>query len=188
MDTQMDTHTQTQTQIHSKVYTFKGEIENIDVDLSQYNNQHIFKKLTRSKVELAICHILMVHPHENIVKIFEVGTDYVIMEHVNIDLTSMCKNYILATMRTVKTYLQNFGIIYIDWKPDNIGIGIDGKLKLFDFDVSGLLDVNNVNPINPGEWIIEPKPFYAYTHAILDGFNTPIEIDNYAFNEYLFKN
>ena len=165
----------------SKVYTLKGEIENIDIDISQYNNQHIFKKITRSKVELAICKILMKHPHKNIVRIFEVGTDYVIMECVNIDLTSKSKNDILVTMQTVKTYLQNLGIIYIDWKPDNIGIGIDDQLKLFDFDVSGLLDVNTQN------WIIEPKPYYAYSHAILDGFKTPIEIDNYAFTEYLFK-
>jgi hypothetical protein len=165
----------------SKVYTLKGEFGNIDIDISQYDNHHIFKKITKSKVELAICNILMAHPHENIVKIFEVGTDYVIMECVNIDLTSKSKNDILETMRTVKTYLQNLGIIYIDWKPDNIGIGIDDQLKLFDFDVSGLLDVNK------HEWIIAPKPYYAYTHAITNGFNTPNEIDDYAFTEYLFK-
>jgi len=31
------------------------------------------------------------------------------------------------------------GIVYIDWKPDNMGIDVDGKIKIFDFNMSGLL-------------------------------------------------
>ena len=30
--------------VSSKAYTLKGDIENIDVYISQYNNQYIFKK------------------------------------------------------------------------------------------------------------------------------------------------
>ena len=165
----------------SKVYTIKGDIENIDVDISQYNNQYIFKKITKSKVELEICRLLMQYPHKNIVRIFEVGTDYVIMEQVNINLNRISKDTIQTKMTIVKDHLQNLGIIYIDWKRDNIGIGIDGELILFDFDVSGLVDVNTQN------WIIDAKHYYAYNHAIDDGYNTPIEIDNYAFNKYLLK-
>jgi len=166
----------------SKVYTLKGDIVDINIDISQYNNQNIFKKITKSKVELEICRILMTHSHKNIVKIFEVGTDYVIMEYVDIDLVHVSNKEITLIMKDVKDYLQNLGIIYIDWKPDNIGIGIDSTLKLFDFDVSGLLDVNTQN------WILAPKPYYAYNHAISNGFNTPIEIDNYAFNTFLIEN
>ena len=165
----------------SKVYTLKGAIEDIDVDITQYNNQYIFKKETNSRVELEICRILMAHPYKNIVHIFEVGTNYVIMEQVNIDLAGVCNDDLLVTMTEVKTYLQNLGIIYIDWKPDNIGISTQGKLKLFDFDVSGLLDVHTQN------WIINPKPYYAYNAANSNGFTTPIEIDNYCFNEFLRK-
>jgi hypothetical protein len=165
----------------SKVYTLKGTFETINVDISKYNNQHIFKKITKSKVELEICRILMANPHKNIVKIFEVGTDYVIMEYVNIELTNVSSDKIVSTMTIVKTYLQKLGIIYIDWKPDNIGIGIDSELKLFDIDVSGLLYINT------GNWIIPPKQFYAYKYAITNGYTTPFEIDNYSFTEFLSK-
>ena len=164
----------------SKVYTLTGEIEDIDVDII-YNNIHIFKKMTTSKVELEICKILMKYPHKNIVNIFDVGPDYVIMEQVNIDLSNVSKDVVMSKMTELKDYLQNLGIIYIDWKCDNIGIDCNGEIKLFDFNVSGLVDVNTQN------WFIEAKHYYAYNHAILDGYNTPIEIDNYAFRTYLLK-
>jgi serine/threonine protein kinase len=150
----------------SKVYTLEGKIE--DIDLVFYN-QYIFKKMTTSKVELEICRILIQNPHKNIVEIFEVGEDYVIMEQVDIS------QYInLDKMLELKDYLQDLGIIYIDWKPDNIG-SKNGELKLFDFNVSGLIDVETQN------WIIEAKHYYAYNQAIEKGYITPIEIDNYAF-------
>jgi serine/threonine protein kinase len=79
-------------------------------------------------------------------------------------------------MGPVKDYLQSLGIMYIDWKPDNIGIDKDGTVKLFDFDVSGLIDVNT------GEWIIEPRTAYSYREAVNADLKNPIEIDNYAFN------
>ena len=77
-------------------------------------------------------------------------------------------------MRSVKKYLQQLGVMYIDWKLDNIGIS-ERRFKLFDFDVSGLIDVNN-------KWIIEPPKYWSYNKAIQNGMKTPIEIDNYAFN------
>jgi hypothetical protein len=43
-------------------------------------------------------------------------------------------------MSNVKDFLQGLGIMYVDWKLDNIGKSlIDGKYKLFDFDASGLV-------------------------------------------------
>lgn len=164
----------------SKVYTLTGEIENIDVD-KIYNNIHIFKKMTQYKVELEICKILMKYPHKNIVKIFDIGPDYVIMEQVNIDLSNVCKDVVISKMTELKDYLQNLGIIYIDWKCDNIGIDSNGELKLFDFNISGLVDVHTQ------KWVIEASHYYAYNRAILDGYTTPIEIDNYAFRTYLLK-
>ena len=48
----MDTQIYTQKHIQSsKVYTLKGEFENIDVDITLYDNHHIFKKITKF-----ICH------------------------------------------------------------------------------------------------------------------------------------
>jgi len=158
----------------SKVYTLEGEIE--DIDLVFYN-QYIFKKMTTSKVELEICRILIQNPHKNIVEIFEVGEDYVIMEQVDIDVSQYIN---LDKMLELKDYLQDLGIIYIDWKPDNIG-SKNGELKLFDFNVSGLIDVETQN------WIIEAKHYYAYNQAIKMGYKTPIEIDNYTFETFLSK-
>ena len=76
----------------------------------------------------------------------------------------------------VKTYLQSLGIMYIDWKLDNIGISDDGQIKLFDFDVSGLIDVKT------NGWIKKPPMFWSYTTAVQNGAETPTEIDNYAFD------
>ena len=58
---------------------------------------------------------------------------------------------------------------------DNIGVSDDGEIKLFDFDCSGLIDVET------NKWLIEPPKYWAYKNAIKNGMKTPIEIDNYAF-------
>ena len=79
-------------------------------------------------------------------------------------------------MTEVKTYLQNLGIMYIDWKLDNMGISDDGQFKLYDFDASGLIDIKK-----PTEWIIEPFKGWSYNKAIESGMILPIDIDNYAF-------
>ena len=79
-------------------------------------------------------------------------------------------------MKKVKDYLQSLGIMYIDWKIDQIGISKDGKYKLFDFDVSGLIDLKT------NEWIVEPLHFWSYNKAIDNGCTTPQEIDNFSFD------
>ena len=162
--------------VFSKVYTFTGQFEEIVIE--GFDGKCLFKKMTRSKVELEICRLLMQQSHKNIVTIYEVSDDYVIMENLNV--TCNLKD-VLSTMENVKEYLQSIGVVYIDWKRDNMGISSDGDLKLFDFDVSGTIDLKTKN------WIIEALPYYAYTHAILDGKLTPVEIDNYAFKKYLLK-
>jgi hypothetical protein len=35
-------------------------------------------------------------------------------------------------MKNVKDFLQSLGIMYIDWKIDNIGVSNVGAYKLFD--------------------------------------------------------
>ena len=133
--------------VFSKVYTFTGQFEEIVIE--GFDGKCLFKKMTRSKVELEICRLLMQHPHKNIVTIYEVSDDYVIMENLNV-----CKNYFKTkdVMESVKDYLQSIGVVYIDWKRDNMGISADGDLKLFDFDVSGTIDLKTQN------WIIEALP------------------------------
>ena len=82
--------------VSSKVYTFTGQFEEI---VLEGFNERLFKKMTRSKVELEICRLLMQQPHKHIVMIYEVGQDYVIMENLN----GMCNvKDILSTMESVK--------------------------------------------------------------------------------------
>jgi hypothetical protein len=71
--------------------------------------------------------------------------------------------------------------MYIDWKLDNIGIGENQQIKLFDFDGSGLIDIET------NEWIIRAPFYWSYREAINIGMKTPSDIDNYAF-EIEFKN
>ena len=158
-----------------KVYTLKGEILDLD---KTYEGNEIFEKITTKKRELKICEILMASPHKNIIKIYQIGPDYIDMELLNTDLSDIKIYKIKEVMREVKDYLQSLGIMYIDWKPDNIGINKDGNLKLFDFDVSGVIDTTT------GDWInkMAPPKYWSYNKAIEAGNTKPIEIDNYAFD------
>jgi hypothetical protein len=98
------------------------------------------------------------------------------MELLNADIEEEDMGKVEKEMKKVKTYLQNLGFMYIDWKLDNVGISdIDGQYKLFDFDVSGLINIKTQ------KWIIEPPKWFAYKKAIEKGAKTPVEIDNSAF-------
>jgi serine/threonine protein kinase len=161
-----------------RMYNIDGSFQSID---EMYEGNEIFRKVTSSKREMEICKILMNNPNKNIIQIYrivrpETGRSYIDMELLNTNITNFNIERIRQIMEQVKTFMQSLGIMYIDWKPDNIGIGADGELKLFDFDVSGLIDVST------GQWITEPPKFYSYKKAIEAGAKTPIEIDNYAFN------
>ena len=121
----------------------------------------------------------MENPHKNIVKIYEVGNDYIKMEMLNIDLAGINESEIKEKMMGVKNYLQSLDIMYIDWKLDNIGISEDGELKLFDFDASGIIE--------PTKWESKPPEYYSYREAIKNDMKTPIGIDNYIFENTDFK-
>ncbi len=157
-----------------KVYKMNGEFTtNLEI---LHEGKYFFRKMTISKREKDICELLMKNPHKNIVKIYDIGTDYIDMELLNIDMNSQHANKVITLMMGVKTYLQSLGIMYIDWKLDNIGISDDGEIKLFDFDVSGLINIETK------EWIIKPPKFWSYNTAIENGMETPTDIDNYAFD------
>lgn len=165
----------------SKVYKMNGKIESID---DTFEGKPIFRKMTIGKKELEICKIIMQNPHPNIITIYNIydspdpkKPSYIDMEQLNTDIQDIPISTIKNTMLPVKNFLQSLGIMYIDWKPDNTGLTTDGQLKLFDFDCSGQIDVNT------NEWIIPaPKLMYNYREAVNAGFTTPIDIDNYSFD------
>ena len=154
-------------------YTMDGRITT-EPKIS-FEGNDFFRKMTYCKRETEICELLMKNPHQNIVKIYGVTQDYIDMEllETNIPEEHMCK--VKDVMIEVKTYLQKIGIMYIDWKLDNICISDDGQFNLFDYDVSGLIDIET------REWRKEPPKFWSYNEAVKNGMKTPTDIDNYAF-------
>ena len=157
-----------------KVLTIDGEFTT-DAEIL-HEGKDFFRKMTNIIAEKKICELLMKNPHKNIVKIYDVGTDYVDMELLDDDISIEDMSKIKNIMMEVKTYLQSLGIIYIDWKLDNIGISEDGQFKLFDFNASGLIDIETK------KWTIKPIEWWSYNKAIEDGMVTPSDIDNYSFD------
>jgi hypothetical protein len=135
-------------------------------------------------VEKTIVKILMENPHPNIVSYYKLDDDYIDMEQVSSYksdplYTPMTYQEIIETQQVmikVKDFLQDLGIMYIDWKFDNMGKSVDGTYKLFDFDASGLIDLKTQ------QWILEPQHYWSYNEAIKNGCITPKEIDDWSFN------
>jgi hypothetical protein len=137
-----------------------------------------YRKTSSSLNEHTICKIIQTNPHPNIVKIYNITDGFIDMEKVHTYDTldynhKIDKVLFLDSMKNVKTYLQNLNIIYIDWKIDNTGVGTDGCYKLFDFDVSGIVNGNN--------WEVEPPKYWSYRTALENGISEPKEIDDFAF-------
>jgi hypothetical protein len=147
------------------------------------NKNHAYS----NKVERTIVKILMDHPHPNIVNYYDVTDDYITMEQLCTEKVDPCyvglepTSYddlieIQELMAKVKTYLQGLGIMYVDWKFDNLAKSVDGTYKLFDFDASGLVDLNSQ------QWILEPQHYWNYNEALKNGCVTPQAIDDWGFN------
>ena len=139
------------------------------------------------EVESAIVKILMINSHPNIVSYYEISDNYIDMEQLHTEKSSPSSfeaeptSYetlieIEEVMSKVKDFLQALGIMYIDWKFDNLAKSVDGTYKLFDFDASGLIDLAT------NEWILKPQPYWSYKKAIENGCTTPKEIDDWSFN------
>jgi serine/threonine protein kinase len=156
------------------VYKMDGEFT-IDTEIL-HEGKDFFRKMTTHTGEKKICELLMKFPHKNIIKIYGIGNDYIDIELLNTDMSSEDTINIKNAMMEVKTYLQNLGIIYIDWKLDNIGIGENQQIKLFDYDCSGLIDIETK------EWIRRAPFYWSYIEAIKNGMKTPSDIDNCAFD------
>ena len=87
----------------------------------------------------------------------------------------------IEAMKKVKDYLQGLGIIYLDWKFDNIGKSPekDGDYKLFDFDHSGWIDTDT------NEWLIKPDFLNSFTGP--EKKLSPKELDDWAFDRYIIQ-
>jgi len=151
-----------------KVFFYPDKNPDMVVDLSDaaINEQSIVK-------------LLMEHPHPNIATYYDVNETYVDMEMLNTDYDEFDKKEAINAMKKVKTFLQSLGIIYMDWKIDNVGRGKDGNYKLFDFDGSGIIDINTKL------WVNTPVDNFVFREAKKLKIKDPIEMDDWAFNKYL---
>jgi hypothetical protein len=146
------------------------------------------KELNHIKLaETTIAKKIMTNPykHPNIVDIFVVNEKYILMEKLkplDSEDLSINMNKIIKCMNKVRVFLQSLGIMYIDWKLFNIGKSKDDIYKLFDFDASGLIDLNT------NKWIIEPMTFFSYRTSKEKNCKIPQEIDNWCFEYNLMNN
>jgi len=141
----------------------------------------------RQEKEIFISKILMEkqkeNPHPNIVHFFNVSDDFIDMEELETSATTASddpyEQYIppkitqnlIQDMRSAKDYLQGLGIIYFDWHIGNVGKSKNNVYKLFDFDNTGLIDLNT------NEWIF--KPYEKVNNKF-----SPKEIDDKQFDKF----
>lgn len=134
-------------------------------------------ELQRVLAETSIVRTLMEHPHPNIVSYYRINDQYVDMEKVGMIPIETPLHSVLSDMIQVKDFLQGLGIMYMDWKLDNIGK--KGKrYKLYDFDSSGT--------VVHGKWNIKPVPHWSFDKALELGITDPYEMDNWSF-QHCFK-
>ena len=138
------------------------------------NGNDFFRKEI-GKTEYSIAKILKENPHPNIVDIYKLTPGVLDIELLDIEDYNETKLQI--DMSKAKNHLQSLGIIYFDWKTDNLGLSNDGNYKLFDFDASGILDLKTKT------WIIIPEmTYWSYRMAEKENILDPFEMDNYAFD------
>lgn len=165
----------------SKIY-IDGCINDIPL---LFDGKPFFRKITTSESEKEIALILMKNPHPNIVSIYNIGFNSYDIELIkpvneeilcgNIDIDNIFLKNMNKSLCDAKNHLQSLGIVYIDWKIDNIGIDQNNNIKLYDFDSSGIIDVKTHN------WIKIPIDSYLYRKTIYKGFTNPLDIDNNIF-------
>ena len=169
----------------SKLFTMNGNIKNLN---ETKRGVPFFRKLSTSEIELAIARKIMRNPHPNIVKIYAVGDNYIDMEMLDADsvTSKYCRDHV-AELRRAKNHMHKNGIVYIDWRAQNMGISyINGKLKVFDFDLSGLLR-RRILYVNKWKLTSELKAFLL-RNAEAAGQITPLKADDWIFEHRFMKN
>ena len=145
-----------------------------------YNGKRFFQKMIAEEyiIEIEIYDFVKSHNHPNICNCY-------LIDHENKTITmEFLKTYLpipykaIDIMRSLKSFLQSNGIVYLDWKPDNIGIDEKGVIKLFDFNSSSFFQ--NQEFIPNDSFIFED--FITKTP-----YTTPIECDNWKFEENFVK-
>ncbi len=155
------------------LYSNTGDVRPLK---ASYAGKPIFRKENPSDTEQQIARIIMHNPHPNIVTIYAVSPDKIDMELVTpfIETKLNPDSSHKEQLKKAKEHLQKYGIVYIDWKLDNVGIGKDGLIKLYDFDMSYIFDgdVFIAGPTHHG---------YKYKNAKASGYINPKNMNNAIF-------
>lgn len=146
---------------------------------------NVFRKLysTQDRVhqlrEKKLIDYLQCYEHPNVVTFYQVTDRYVDMEYLDPLESQDTLKKIIPVMETVKTFLQGIGVIYMDWKVDNIAKGKHGY-TLIDFDCSGMVEKEDVHLLDTEiEWKVEPSGWsYEQAKRVCA---TPKEMDDWSF-------
>lgn len=161
-----------------------GEVVNLN---EMKNNRPFFRKMSIDPNELIIAKRLMKSPHPHIVKIYHVGKNFYDMELVKTSKLSK-KDCISQRVGLIsaKNHMHRHGIVYIDWKVDNMGRDAKGDIKIFDFDMSGLLSRRMwfFNFKNNWNRLPRLKGFLLRNAERRQPNATPITLDNYIFDNF----
>ena len=153
----------------SIMYDTDGEYSSIP---NTYNSKPLFRKMCPDDNEMRVARILQAHPHPNLIEIYHVCDDYIDMELV---LTGMPYNQ--QDIERAHAHLLKHNIVYMDWKPDNFGVDLNGVTKVFDFDSSGMFDKET------DTWVYCPPNYFSMRHASAAGHINPSDVDRYTFEE-----
>lgn len=126
----------------------------------------VFRKLLNvddpsNMTELAIAKLLKQKPMSHVVKIYDIVQNndecYIDMEYLE-DRYVPLSRYVDDFKKGLQQ-LHSIGVVYIDIKSDNIAYSkLDGVFKIFDFDCSGIVDMNQ-----PNKWLVQPfQQSYMY--------------------------
>lgn len=164
-----------------KSLKYSGEEGTEDFE-AEFEGKPIFRKYVyegqMGKNEIFISRILQKYPHPNIADIYYIGPNYIDMELLKTKLTMSKIKPFIPALRALKNYLHSLGIVYLDWKLDNLGVSNEGVVKIFDFDMSSMFvkDRFTDGPSIKG---------FRWRAAEAAGLKTPIEIDDWIFNEFV---
>ena len=153
----------------SIMYDTGGEYSGIS---ATYNSKPLFRKMYPQDNELRVARIIQAHPHPNVVEIYHVCDEYIDMELLQTD-----KPYNVQDIERAHQHLLKHSIVYMDWKPDNFGVDLNGITKVFDFDSSGMFDKET------DTWVYCPPSYYSMRHATETGLINPSDIDRFTFEK-----
>jgi hypothetical protein len=151
-------------------------LPDLNRDQKDLNRERCRKNQLREK---QLIEHLQRHPHPNVVTFYRVTERYVDMEYLYPLESHDTLERILPVMEKVKTFLQGIGVIYMDWKLDNLVKGKNGY-TLIDFDHSGIATMDC-----DYRWIVEPSG-WSYDQA-KRWCATPNEMDDWSFVYNLVK-